>query len=354
MAEETGNCIYCSAPVTTSRGEGDHVIPAALGRFRGEFRFRRICQACNAKIGRCEEQILRCAPEAYVRRLVNPPVQRGKRGKSWVGAHGVRGPQFTVKHDDHHELAEADPDNPENLRPVDQVVVVTKNNQEHYIRLNPRMSEAALRADIEAIGKEKIARVYLHVDDSHWEQFTAFLSAILPGSTMTESEARSAGVHRVEGRTEFRFNADYWRAVAKIGFHYALLNSRRGFRGDEPEFAALRGFIMTGGDHTPFFNGSGARFVTGFGRLPDGRVVLPHVWAHLLALDESDQTFSASVALFMGPKRLPTVNHLTLARLPSPLVVPGAQAVHVYIYDDALREKGYAGRVEQESVTRLR
>ena len=59
-AVATNTCIYCQKPVDLRRGQGDHVIPAALGRFEDDLRFRRICRTCNRAIGKCEDQLLRC------------------------------------------------------------------------------------------------------------------------------------------------------------------------------------------------------------------------------------------------------------------------------------------------------
>jgi HNH endonuclease len=124
MTDDT--CIYCQKVVDVRRGQGDHVIPAALGRFEGEFIFRRICRDCNSLIGKCEEQLLRCAPEAFLRRIVQPTVKRNNRGTSWVGANGMPAPRFTIDHGDHHELGEASSNDPRNVLAIDQLVIVDK------------------------------------------------------------------------------------------------------------------------------------------------------------------------------------------------------------------------------------
>jgi hypothetical protein len=339
--------------VDTTRGEGDHVVPSALGRFRGEFRFRRICRKCNEIIGRCEEQILRTAPEAYVRRLAQPITGRSKRGSSWVGAHGAPAPKFMVAHDDHYELAEGSPDNPQNVRAVDQLVLVGRDGRQHHIKLHARMTLDQLKLQIDRAGAGALERSYLHSDDATWPIYTDLMGKIWPGTRVVEAESREAGVHQVVGVTRFVFTDDYWRAIAKIAFHYVLVNSKRGLVGSELEFAPLRDFIMKGGSHQPFFEGPGARFVTGFGELARGGALLPDKWSHLLAADESVGEVSAAVCLFMGPQRVPTVRHVHLGRLGSLITVPDAMYVHVYIYDTVLEAEGYAGRVESESLRRL-
>ena len=83
--------------------------------------------------------------------------------------------------------------------------------------------------------------------------------------------------------------------------------------------------------------------------------MLSAVWAHLLAADEEQRGAVATVSLFAGPERLPSLHPVLLGRFRSPLVVPHAQCAHAYIYyDSGTDNEGFAGRVVAKSVTRLR
>ena len=354
MVDSNGACIYCGTIVNLRRGQGDHVIPAALGRFDGEFIFRRICGWCNSLIGKCEEQLLKCAPEAFVRRMVKPAMKRNKRGTNWVGAHGIPPPKFTINHGDHHELVNTSTDNPDDVIPIDQLVIVDAEKGEYHVPLSPAMTVAQLRAKIDALGVKPSKQSFLHVDGTTSSKYFALMRELWPDVSFEEAEGLERGVHRVKGRATFTFHADYWRAIAKIGFHYYLLNTRRGVRGDEPAFADLRRFIMEGGDDEPFFKKPAAQFALPFGELSDGRAVLPHSWTHVLAADETQRAAVAMVTLFMGPKRLAPVYHINLARLDSPIVVPGARCTHSYMYNAEPSEGTYAGRVVAMSLTQLR
>src|SRR5216683_731783 len=324
MTGMNATCIYCRTAVNVSQGEGDHVIPAALGRFDDEFIFRRICRTCNSMIGRCEEQLLRCAPEAFVRRIVQPTVKRNKRGKGWAGANGMPPPKFTINRGDHQELVNASTDDPRNAEAIDQLVVVDQKKGEQYIRLVPGMTATQLRARIAALGIAPSGNIYLHCDEGVCQYYTALLKEVYPDFPLREREGNDPGVHQVRGGASFTFHNDYWRAIAKIGFHYYLVNSRRGFHGDEPEFADIRRFIIEGGDYEAFFTNPVAKFALPFGELPDGRAILPEDWAHVLAADESGQAAVAMVSLFMGPERLGPTRHINLGRFQTPLIVPDA------------------------------
>lgn len=348
------NCIYCGTIVDLRTGDGDHVLSAALGQFEGEFHFRRICPGCNSTLSKCEEQLLRCAPEAFLRRIVQPPVERNKRGNSWVGAsHGMKPPTFTLDHGDHHELVHASPDAPRQISPIDQLVIVDKEKKEHHIRLFPGMTATALRAKIEASGACVTDELHLHVDAPMQKKYLALVTELRPDSPVVENAATEPGPQRVQVRAAFTFHDDYWRAIAKIGFHYYLLNSSRGVRGDEAEFADIRRFIIAGGDRTPFFTEPASRFALPFRELPDGSAVLPTTWAHILAADETERAATAMVSLFMGPERLAPTYHINLGRLQSSLVVPGARCAHAYLYRVDATESGIAGRVVPKSLSRL-
>jgi hypothetical protein len=354
MAVPIATCIYCGSPFDPTRGEGDHIIPDALGHFEGRLIFRGACPRCNGRAGNSEQQLLRCAPEAFIRQMLQPVTSRGNRGNGPAAANGMPSPRQTINRGDHQELVEPSQDNPRDILAVDQLVVTDNERGTRYIRLNPNMTAARLRERINALAPNPSGTCYLHCDETVADRYTALMREVFPDGTLTEREGDDAGVRRVRGRVEFRFHDDYWRAIAKIGFHYYLLNNRRGFRGDEPEFTDIRRFIMEGGDRGPFFSKPAARFVLPFGELPNGNAVLPQKWAHVLAADESFQTAVAMVCLFVGPERPPVARHINLGRFRSPIVVPNARTAHAYEYDAEPSQGRYAGRVVEITTTRLR
>ena len=95
----------------------------------------------------------------------------------------------------------------------------------------------------------------------------------------------------------------------------------------------MRKFIMEGGDIGKFFHSSGRTFVLPVGELPDGRVLLPSHWCHVLAAYETADVAVAYVRLFLGPKALSWPYYITLGSLGSPIVIPGNCWGHVYTYN---------------------
>jgi len=308
-------------------------------------------------LGQAEETLIRSAPEAFFRRFTSnaiKPTGRGKRGGGWSAAKGSSCPKGTIEHGDHTELVKIAPYNPDNVYPIDHLVVHDAADVEHHLRLSPDMTAKSLGMKIEEASPAPNSRIFLYAAEKHYEVYTKLLAEVYPDSPYNDIDSREAGVHRVQGRVTFCFSADYYRALAKIAFHYYLVVNKRGFRGDESIFDAIRDFIMKGGDHKQFFDTDGAKFFSPSRELPGGGAVVSDVWAHVLAADGEREEAVVNVMLFMGPKRVPPPHHVRVAIFDSPLIVPKAQTAHVYVYHDSPDSDGFAGIVRRESVNRIR
>ena len=354
----TESCIYCRSTIDPTRGEGDHIIPAQLGEFRGDLRFRRVCPCCNSKIGRAEQQMVQSGPEGFFRQIIKPKSKRlNKRGIGRPrGAMGAPPPQHMVDMGDHLALVEPMQDNPQDVTPVDHILVRDAKENEAHVRLFPGIRADQVRkvlADAR-VGEMKEAR--LHCGEEHWAEYTDLLKDLWPNSKLEEGEPTPAGVYpETPGTITFAVNESYFQAIAKIGFHYFLAHSRRGFRGDEKAFAAIRQFITDGGNSDQFFKCSNRpTFVLPFGELPGGGVVTPNQWCHVLAASEAEGQAIAYVQLFLGRGCIPAPYYIRLGRWASPIISPNSTWGHVDLYDDPQQEGRYAGRVESAHVTQFR
>lgn len=357
MPSNEAKCIYhaespdCTQSFDPTKGEGDHIIPAALGEFEGDERLRAVCPSCNNRIGQCEQQLLQCGPEAFLRRLVKPRSKRlRRRGTGKVkAAAGTPAPQFTIDAGGHSELVEPSPDDPRNVFPVDQLVIRDEKDSEHTIRLFPGMRADQLRDRIRGKVSGEVKDAHLHCDDGRWDQYLSLLKQIWPELRIEELAPTEPGVHRVPGRIKFIVNDAYFRAIAKIGFHYYLVHSKRDLNGDEPGFSRIRDFIINGGNFEEFFDKSKARFV-----LPFRHPWHPSHYCHVLAADESEETAIAYVHLFIGPGIDHPPYYVTLGPVGSKVVVPGFVQAHFYIYDQPNSSGRYAGPVVRATVTQFR
>lgn len=334
MPKESASCIYCGETFDPSAGEGDHVLSRAFGDFDDAIIFRGACPGCNNKLSPLEEELLRTAPEAILRRFADAAKNRRGKPVGWQAASGVPAPRFVIKHADHDELIEGDPSIGGQSHPVDHLAVVLKDGRNIHIRLFPSMSPDALRRKLQqqTIGDEDIACMYWHADDENTDTYKTLLKEVWPDHRHEERPATPAGMHRVPVRIECRFTVKYYRAIAKIAFHYFLANSRCGFTGHERCFEPIRQFIMDGGQHEPFFEDQKPQIMLPVGKLPDGSALLPARWMHMLCCFESLESVVVGVYTLFGPESPPSPHFVTVLQRPAAIVLPQHQYGHAYIH----------------------
>jgi hypothetical protein len=269
----TRRCIYCGKEFDPSRGEGDHILPAALGEFRGDVRFRGQCSHCNNLIGRFEQQVTQSGPEGFYRQIVCPASARlNKRGiGSQRGALGAPGPVHTANMGDYTALVEPSRENALDVFAVDQIVIRDEDGKDHPVRLYPGMSAAQLQDRIAKLNNAKINTIRLECDDANASDFLNLVKAVLPNLKVEAESVTEAGSRKIRGRATFNVKEPYFQALAKLAFHYYLVHSRRGYPGDESMFDEIRHFILNGGDVSRFceYTNKG-RFRPPIGELPSG------------------------------------------------------------------------------------
>ncbi len=354
--KRTEKCIYCSNSFNPSKGMGDHILPVQLGEFKNDVRFHRICVSCNNNIGRSEQQLISCGPESFFRDIVNPKIPpKRQRGRSQVkAAMGVPGPQSTIDHGDHRELVKRSRDNPKDVFPIDHIVIHDDQGKEYFIKIFTGMSSEQLKNRIGKCGINKIDKTWFHYDMVHESEFQQLFKAVWPKAKMFNLPAGEAGVTQIEGCITFKANDHYFRSLAKIAFHYYLIYTHRGFRGDEPCFESIRDFIMNGGNEKTFFGQTGPKFFMPFGEIPSGGVITPAQWCHVIAADETDQIAIVYLQLFVGPGCVPQSRYIKLANINSKILVPNSTWGHVYLYNKSQESDRYAGEVKVAKITRIR
>lgn len=348
-------CVYCSKTFNPSKGQGDHIIPVQFGEFEGDVRFRRICLQCNNRIGRAEEQLLRSAPECFFRNIVNPKVPSSRqRGRSLnVGSKDAPPPECKIEMGDHHQLVHLSTDHPENVYPVDQVVIHDSEGNEYFFKLFPGMKPEPLKKRIDSEVKGKIQKTWLHSSQERFDEFQTLLKDIWPKSNMEERPETEAGTHEVRTTVSFRFTSQYFQAIAKMAFHYYLAHSRRNVRGDEPGFSEIRDFIINGGDVDRFFDRPEQTLHTPFQLMKDRFNATPGLRCHVLMADEKSDIVTVLVQLFVGKGFAPHTHRITLGRHGGKLKIPKTVFSHAYFYHEE-QDSNKAGWVEEPRILQVR
>ena len=244
---------------------------------------------------------------------------------------------------------------PVNSRPgcvtvVNQIVLQSPDGICRSVRLYPQMTADVLRKRVAAAGITNVARVWLRCDDEAlWDQFANLLCTVWRESPLERLESIPAGTHSVLTRIASRVTSAYFRAVAKIGFHYYLVHNLRGLRGSEPEFAPIRGFIFSGGEP--------GRFVATGAQRPGERigVQLPTRTkrsCHMLVADETERVVTAYVCLFKGPSAVGLLYRVRIADIDSRIIIAAPPRGHMYERYDQQSAVGSCGRVRPLFSTR--
>ena len=232
---------------------------------------------------------------------------------------------------------------------VDQLVVKDKGGEEHFIRLYSGMPAEALKKAVGDLDLPDRLEARFNCDEDQSETYAELLAEVFPGTRSGQTSSMLPGFHRkTPTRFTFCVNDHYFRAVAKMAFHYYLLNTDRA-DGTEPFFQPLRRFILEGGDVEDFFRGP-AIFTSDVPRAG----MAPGRWTHFLAAYESERMIVGYVRLFYGPRSNGGQYDILLGRPDWQIVMDDRKWAHAYVYDEEPAAKGKAGTAHKVSPTRLR
>ncbi|MGE5648305.1 MAG: hypothetical protein ACM336_21205 [Acidobacteriota bacterium] len=255
-------CIYCKEREADAR---EHYLPQCLGRFQHfEPLLNRLCQKCNETISALEREFCRRSPEAVVRSTgwIKGQTHGSKRTRR--PAHLYQPEQIGGKHlymygpdpETGREILWQTDTKPGTIKEISQFVLFDDQGEEtHHIPIPTEIRTGRELVDlfraagvtfpipkaqvIASSGDED--RVQAMCDELHW--------------TFVFQRRKGGRVSRQFLKGEF--GPAYFRALAKIGFHYALRYIPT-ITGNEGAFRDLRSFIRDGaGDHRQFLTECG-------------------------------------------------------------------------------------------------
>jgi len=340
MADE---CIYLGPHGEFS---DEHYLPAAFGRFSGYDPLRsRVCRECNTHIGKTvETEFLRTGAIVFFRWLLGVsgrdglppcPFYRRAAGMPPILMTG-RAPGFNFD-----LLFEVDAGT-QDVYPLRQVVFEHQllagpravpihdrmlENPEHMIDL---LREWGLdRAKpIRAFGTaEEIPRI---------GELLQKLGYPTPADwAITEFPAQKIALV-----AEVAVSSAHFRAVAKIGFHYAL-KMFPDLTGLEAEFAPIKDFIWAGnGEVAQFVQQRSDQFLRNF------KGARPTKWMHILAVERTYDVILAHAQFFAGPGIVPPPYVIRIGRNPARIVSRREVRGHQFVMLDP--EAGTGEMVDAE------
>jgi hypothetical protein len=340
-----GTCIYCAEEKELSP---EHYLPECLGKFENyETLNDRICYDCNHKCGRLvDEQFCRGGEIGYFRTLLGITgkkshktkvdlFQRGAAGASELRMKGtVPGANEEIR----LQLTKSvQPDGTPGVDYMPQLIVTAESGDIHHILLGVMVETEQLQKKMEElnIGLPKQLNVIAQEADlERVEQLTSFLPVL--EKTKWEPLPDQGVIYTT---TEFEVDDRYFRAIAKIAFHYVLKHFRN-FRGDEQIFAGIRSFIINGGNISDFVTWNDKQIIQiKEGYTPDG-------WAHLVLARANEHVIFSRLQFFLGPNCIPYIYTVALGHNQTQLIY-NITAGHSFAYYKAGQKEGKVGVMDE-------
>ncbi len=237
------NCIYCGAADVTV----EHPLPRGLGKFKDYVPLTdRVCSRCNGVCGQLDEQLCRCGSEAFFRKFLGISGRSGHDDVNSFYRGSSRGGRLEMVGINHEtgEEKELELVGPKNVRELRCVKLVAEDDSTHTIPIPDGMTPGEFRKKVTALG----FKTFKHANISAAPEEIPWVESLFAGFTMngkTEWVQPTGPIVYGPLTIKFTVNDRYFRAIAKIGFHYFLTKFPR-FRGDEPCFSEIRNFIMNG------------------------------------------------------------------------------------------------------------
>jgi hypothetical protein len=307
-------CIYCGATDVTV----EHHLPRALGNFKGYVPLAdRVCQRCNGICGQLDEQLCRSGSEAFFRKFLGVSGRSGHEDVNFFYRGSSRGGRLEMTGTNHDtgEEKELELVGPDSVRELRCVKLIAEDNSERTVTITDGMTPEDFRKRISALGIKFFKHAYI----SAAPEEIPWVESLFEGFKMegrTEWSQPSGPIMYGPLTIKFTVTDRYFRAIAKIGFHYFLTKFPR-FRGDEPFFADIRNFIIKDCplDEVPHhIKYSREPFVY---QLRAGDRL--SAWGHLICAQSDYNYFGAKIQLFVGPETRPNVYTVPLGKNPSPI-----------------------------------
>lgn len=237
--------------------------------------------------------------------------------------------------------------------PLPQIVMIGSNGHCGQILIKDAKSLTAdtLKSKIAKLGKHNWCKVWaVQLDDSDVDCIWSLLDqmGILRGKEYLTNIKPLDGTITTKASGVVIYGREYFRAIAKIAFHYFLLHSGL-FDGSEPEFEALRRFIRYGeGNEKDFVVEEGAPTI-----YDPSRQDAPPFWGHILLMDMVPDGIAVWLQLFVGHAYRPNWRKVVLSTRRRGVLLPSEEFGHVYHILEPGKRLRYDGIVERQPVAQI-
>jgi len=336
-------CIYCNKHNANSK---EHYLPKALGNFKNfELLKDRICSKCNGKFSALEGQFCGPTPEGMFRQILGiRGRKRSKKKSPFYDKYSGVGPMKMVganQPKDYPILWQIIPGQ-KGIQEASQIVFIDERRKPHQILLNKEMTGTELRHIVKQKGLNKCdsATFYYGEEEKEWVE-----KLLLEFSPTIKLEYKGKGQvgRKIKTQTVCEVNDAYFRAGAKIGFHYFLKQFPH-VKGTEPEFSGIKKFIQKGGNWDPFVRISRDQI------MPEFRKGIRLInYGHILHAKRGTDGCKVWAQFFVGPDYLSNVWEINLSKERSPIYFEESKA-HLFLYYEQDKRRTFHGLMEEIAV----
>lgn len=344
LIHKAGKCIYCGNEKRFSR---EHYLPECLGKFKGfETLDDRICKECNGHCGRqLEDQFCRAGDIGFLRYGLGIEGKKGgekvnpfERGSSGSSPLKMKGKPSEQDGEIQLQLVKGSRDGRQvGIDYISQVILYAESGEVHHVLLTNMNEPEELKAKIEELNIGKLKQVNLIAPEADRERAEK-ITAIFPELPQTKWETLPMS-GKTFTTTEFEVTDKYFRAVAKIAFHYVLKHFPH-FRGDEEIFAGIRNFIFNGGPIEDYVTWSNKQIIE---QIKNG--YCPTTFGHVILARANDQLVWCRLQFFLGPDTVPLVYKVIIARN-KPTLFYDITSGHQFSYYEKGVKDGFIGFME--------
>jgi hypothetical protein len=222
-------------------------LPAALGEFIDAPTLKdRICGQCNSKrLGLLDEQYVRCGPEGFLRKKfgIEGRDHHQKVNPFYRGSAGGQRIEFLAWDDQLQCTVNVELLGGDRARQLCELILTEKSGRTptRHIALKPEMTADELLKIVAGLELKGELESRITFDPATEQWAPELIRKAWPGSSMSEGVLGATSFKG--GVAKFQVTNRFYRAIAKIGFHYFLTQFPK-YTGHEAIFSDVRNFII--------------------------------------------------------------------------------------------------------------
>ena len=345
-------CIYCRKTQTIDRDQKvwpEHYLCKAFGPFKAfEPLWNTVCNDCNKKISKYEEQLLRGTQVGLLRHISGYPRKGSEKNPFYDPTYRV--PPLSLKNPvegpyKDHELEPIR--GTSNFELARQIIVISEDESKECIKISESIRRPdQLKALLAKMGLQDATPYGYHASDDEVDWIESLIHGVW-GQIFIERSKIDIPITPIEdARVNILATNAMYQAVAKIAFHY-VLKFLPAVSGHETAFKRIKSFILSGGNAEDFVEQLTEQWFCNFrvGRVPTN-------WMHIIQADILNDEILVHVQLYAHAEHPPAAFKVSVGRYPG-RIANSFSSCHQYRYYDVISNDTFEGEMIRAENIRL-